>query len=70
MRAVCDNFLFPCLWHSLQDKTRELSELTDYYHSMLEAKETSIESLQQLMENQQRAHKQAEDLWQVWGCVG
>ena len=44
----------------LEEKTRELSELTEYYNSMLQAKETSIESLQQLMENQQRAHKEAQ----------
>ena len=44
----------------LEEKTRELADLTDYYNSMLQAKESSIESLQQLMENQQRAHKEAQ----------
>eukprot|EP00798_Chlamydomonas_sp_ICE-L_P013744 gene13744-19646_t len=43
-------------------RQREVTELNEYYTSMLEAKEASVESLQQLMQSQQRAHSESQEL--------
>jgi hypothetical protein len=49
---------------NLTDLQRDKEESTAYYESMLMAKETSISSLQQLMENHQRSHVAAVELYE------